>query len=244
MNRFEKTHRLAMPFCIGVSLLVVQSSAYSWQKVNPNEANQLSMSGTQDEAYIQCNVTLEATFCSKAGDEGVSWKLVEEEEFTKIHEVLTVAENKNNDLVFAASNDADKPLHDCVSCHEENSVLSADHPPTTSMSMSDCLNCHVPHEALSLAGKLSLSHTHILGGIGCASCHGDIDPPEDPGTALCLSCHGPLESLAATTSDVEPTNPHSSPHGPPFAECSLCHLQHEPAENFCASCHDFEFNLP
>ncbi len=160
------------------------------------------------------------------------------------HGNLSVWQGTGRHPVIEASVTGQNPLHDCASCHEGDAVLSETHPPTAGMSMNDCRACHVPDGPLSLEGKLSLSHTHILSGVGCAACHENTDPPEDPGTALCLACHGPLETLAAKTADVSPTNPHESPHGPPFAECSLCHLQHEPSENFCSTCHDFNFNLP
>lgn len=231
------------PFCVSMIILVSLGIWAGWHKGKPDEANQLSTIGN-NLPYGHCNVTLAGTFCSKAGDAGGSWRLVEKVAHPHAHQFPQTLEARQSSFVLVASDVVDHPLHDCASCHEEGSVLSATHPPTSGMKMDDCKTCHIPHEGLSLVGKLSLSHTHILSGVGCASCHGDTNPPEDPGTATCLACHGPLETLAAITSDVDPTNPHSTPHGPPFAECSLCHLQHEPPQNFCSSCHDFEFKLP
>lgn len=136
-------------------------------------------------------------------------------------------------------------LGDCAGCHGSDQVLSEGHVPTADMPLAQCRACHAPQGDLSLRGAMPLDHTHALAGIGCTSCHDAADPVmQDPGTETCKACHGSLEDLATLTADVTPTNPHSSPHGAPYAECSLCHLQHEPSQDFCASCHDFDFQLP
>lgn len=140
---------------------------------------------------------------------------------------------------------ANSTLGECASCHADEPVLSDGHPPTLGMPLAQCRTCHVPHSDTSLAGLMPLDHTHALAGVGCASCHTDsTEAMTEPAMEVCQACHGSLEELAARTANVEPTNPHASPHGPPYAECSLCHMQHEPSQNFCAACHDFEFNLP
>ena len=136
-------------------------------------------------------------------------------------------------------------LGKCVDCHGANQVLSDDHVPTADMPMAQCRACHAPQTELSLRGEMPLDHVHGLSGVGCTSCHiGDEAQMTEPPMEVCLACHGSLEDLAAATADVKPTNPHSSPHGAPYTECSLCHMQHEPSQDFCATCHDFEFKLP
>jgi len=136
------------------------------------------------------------------------------------------------------------PDHQCSSCHEEEDLLSDGHLPTADMSMRGCRICHGKDDVASLDDRLFQSHTHFFAGVECKSCHQNTDEPEIPEAATCLSCHGPLEDLALKTSHVEHANPHASPHGTPYSECSLCHYQHEPPDNFCASCHDFDFRLP
>ena len=129
----------------------------------------------------------------------------------------------------------------CESCHGDDPVLPDAHPPVAGMSMSACTACHQPGSPLALPAGMQLDHHHYMAGLDCASCHDDPEAPAaTAGTELCLACHGPLEALGALTADVEPTNPHLSPHGPPYAECGLCHQIHTESENFCAQCHDFE----
>ncbi|AMM84202.1 cytochrome c3 family protein [Martelella sp. AD-3] len=132
----------------------------------------------------------------------------------------------------------------CGACHVDGAVLPDAHPPVEGMTMNGCRDCHVPGTPLALEGRLHLDHTHYLSGLECATCHENAEAPEEPETRVCLDCHGPLEALGARSADASPTNPHSSPHGAPFAECSLCHLQHAPQENYCASCHNFKFTFP
>lgn len=141
---------------------------------------------------------------------------------------------------------ASSVLGDCVTCHTDASVLPDGHVPASGMSLTECRACHSPETTLSLRGTMPLDHSHALAGVGCASCHGNDDAAtmSEPATQVCQACHGSLDDLAAATADVMPTNPHSSPHGAPYTECSLCHMQHEPSQDFCASCHDFEFDLP
>lgn len=134
---------------------------------------------------------------------------------------------------------------DCASCHVDEQVLPDGHPPTAGMDLQSCTACHADNTPLALQTAMPLSHFHMLAGVTCADCHGeDIATPAPMTTNQCLACHGPLEALGALTADVQPTNPHLTPHGPAFAECSLCHQVHQPSENFCADCHDFEFKVP
>ncbi|WGW05988.1 cytochrome c3 family protein [Tropicibacter oceani] len=136
------------------------------------------------------------------------------------------------------------PDHECSACHEEPDLLPQGHLPTAGMSVEGCRICHGTDQAASLDDRLFQSHTHFFAGLGCADCHADPEDADEPEMAVCTSCHGTLPEIAAQTADVVPTNPHDSPHGEPYAQCGLCHYQHEPPDNFCATCHDFDFTMP
>ncbi|SMX43370.1 cytochrome c3 family protein [Actibacterium lipolyticum] len=136
------------------------------------------------------------------------------------------------------------PEHVCATCHEEPDLLPEGHLRTAGMSMRGCRICHGTDQASSLDGTIFQSHTHFFAGGTCVGCHEDPEDPGEPETAVCTACHGTLEELALKTEHVAHANPHASPHGAPYAECVLCHYQHEPPDNFCATCHDFEFKLP
>lgn len=136
------------------------------------------------------------------------------------------------------------PDHVCDTCHEEADLLPEGHLRTAGMSMSGCRICHGAGEAEPLDDRIFQSHTHFFAGGACVDCHEDPEAPVEPETAVCTGCHGPLEEIAAKTEHVEHANPHASPHGAPYAECVLCHYQHEPPDNFCATCHDFDFTMP
>lgn len=167
--------------------------------------------------------------------------------YDRLADYLEMPQQSGIELVAETGEDASiMPIHgDCATCHTDTQVLSDGHVPTTGMSMAQCSTCHVPQSDLSLDGKMPLDHRHGLAGVSCAACHdGNDTAMQEPPMETCQVCHGSLDDLAALTADVMPTNPHSSPHGAPFAECSLCHMQHQPSQNFCADCHDFEFNLP
>ena len=133
---------------------------------------------------------------------------------------------------------------DCAACHGEEQVLSPGHVPTVGMKTEACVTCHQPGTPLALLSAIPLDHRHMLGGVTCRGCHGDTEPPGFLTTSQCLACHGPLEELAGRTADTRPSNPHSTPHGPTFAECDLCHHAHAEPENFCAQCHDFHYVVP
>lgn len=136
------------------------------------------------------------------------------------------------------------PDHVCDTCHKETDLLPEDHLPTAGMSMRGCRICHGTEQAEPLDDVIFQSHTHFFAEVTCSDCHEDPDNAGQPELAVCTACHGTLEDIAAKTATVEPTNPHNSPHGAPFAECVLCHYQHEPPDNFCATCHDFDFTMP
>ncbi len=132
----------------------------------------------------------------------------------------------------------------CVTCHSDMAILPDGHMPTAGMSLEKCEACHAPDGPMSIAAALNLDHGHYMAGVECAACHGDADPKAEPDMDVCTDCHGDLAALAEATAGLPDANPHDSPHGAPYAECSLCHMQHEPSDNFCATCHDFDFTVP
>ena len=75
-------------------------------------------------------------------------------------------------------------------------------------------------------------------------CHGpDKANPQEPTTATCTACHN-VKALVAKTKNVKPVNPHVSPHYQDSLDCTNCHLGHQPSENFCNQCHQFDFKVP
>lgn len=133
---------------------------------------------------------------------------------------------------------------DCATCHRDVQMLPDGHVPTAGMRLEDCVACHAPATPLDLHPVMPLDHFHMLAGVTCQTCHEDADPPMQMSSDQCLACHGPLEDLAERTAETQPTNPHGTPHGPPYAACDLCHRVHTESENFCAQCHDFDFTVP
>ena len=65
----------------------------------------------------------------------------------------------------------------------------------------------------------------------------------EPTIETCTQCHD-LKKLVAKTETVKPTNPHFSPHYQDQLDCTNCHLQHGPTENYCDQCHQFNFKVP
>jgi hypothetical protein len=137
----------------------------------------------------------------------------------------------------------DANASNCASCHTDKVPLPQNHPPTAGMQMAVCAGCHAKGSPASLAGKLSLSHLHQLRGMPCTTCHVDPKDAEPAKAAVCLGCHSG-EAIFAATAQVKPTNPHNSPHYGKEADCNLCHHQHEKSENYCSSCHKFDFKVP
>ena len=80
---------------------------------------------------------------------------------------------------------------------------------------------------------------HIARGLTCESCHGtDKANPVYPEETTCTTCHNKA-GVAEKTKALKP-NPHAAPHN---GDCTLCHMQHEPAVNYCAQCHNFNFKV-
>lgn len=132
--------------------------------------------------------------------------------------------------------------NECSVCHVSKSPLPGDHTPNASLAWQDCKGCHT--EAASLTGKLSLSHVHLLSGVGCDKCHADVNKPEPVSAKVCAGCHDPERVLAATAKS-EPANPHDSPHEGQNSDCNECHHQHSKSENHCEQCHsEYDFKVP
>ena len=126
---------------------------------------------------------------------------------------------------------------DCRQCHQNESILGADHVSTQSMRMDGCLECHEKEE-MSLDGKISGSHLHLLRGVFCSDCHGEKKIYGLVGTDRCLKCHINGQKVAALTDTLDP-NPHDSIHYGQDLDCDLCHHIHKKSEIFCNQCHDF-----
>ena len=89
----------------------------------------------------------------------------------------------------------------------------------------------------AFAADPMLADRHVARGIACEMCHGpDKANPQYPDENTCMKCH-PKDADAKKTEKLNP-NPHAAPHN---GDCTLCHMQHEPAVNYCAQCHKFEF---
>lgn len=94
----------------------------------------------------------------------------------------------------------------------------------------------VAANGVSAADKFGADR-HVARGVQCEMCHGpDKANPEYPDENTCMKCH-PKAAVAEKTKKLNP-NPHAAPHN---GDCTLCHLQHEPAVNYCDQCHKFEF---
>ncbi len=85
------------------------------------------------------------------------------------------------------------------------------------------------------------SDRHVARGVQCQTCHGpDLKNPVWPEEKVCLGCHNRDDIAAKTASKLKP-NPHKAPHN---GDCTLCHMQHEPEVDYCAQCHQFNFQMP
>ncbi len=82
---------------------------------------------------------------------------------------------------------------------------------------------------------------HKVAGISCEGCHKENPPKEQVPTPVCIECHGNQEKIAEKSRHVTP-NPHDSHLG--ALKCELCHHAHRPSENYCGTCHEFNFKVP
>lgn len=85
---------------------------------------------------------------------------------------------------------------------------------------------------------------HAKAGVKCEACHGsDMKNPQMPSTQVCAGCHN-VDALVEKTAKMKPTNPHTSPHYGKELDCTNCHYMHEKSQDFCAQCHNFNFQVP
>jgi len=86
-----------------------------------------------------------------------------------------------------------------------------------------------------------LSDKHKAVGIPCEGCHKENPPKEQVPMSVCNGCHGNQEKIAEMSRKVAP-NPHDSHLG--NLKCELCHHAHKPSENYCSTCHEFDYKVP
>lgn len=133
--------------------------------------------------------------------------------------------------------------NNCAACHGKDKILPDGHSATTKMTLASCRECHEKGSSTSLSGKLTLSHIHQLSGVTCIKCHGKAKKQEAVEANVCEACHEPAK-LAEKTATVKPQNPHTSAHYGTSLDCNVCHHQHAKSENFCITCHKFNFVVP
>lgn len=131
---------------------------------------------------------------------------------------------------------------DCIACHENKEVLPKDHVDTRDMMGNKCGTCHKPGPT-SLWTKIPLSHIHQMNGVSCKGCHEDPVSAKAADSKVCLKCHDNMGLLIEAAGDLE-LNPHFSPHEGKVPDCNRCHHQHKSSENYCAKCHNLEYNVP
>ncbi len=89
------------------------------------------------------------------------------------------------------------------------------------------------------AGQPMKPH-HRDSGLSCADCHA-AEPAASVPMEQCLNCH----QLPEPKNDYHGApDKHDSPHYGPELECENCHHEHEASEDFCAQCHEFDFQVP
>lgn len=88
----------------------------------------------------------------------------------------------------------------------------------------------------------ALADRHGARSVSCDACHGQNMSVKSPNRESCITCHS-LESTASRTSGIKPVNPHENPHQTDI-ECMDCHSGHGTPQNYCGSCHNFEFKVP
>jgi fumarate reductase flavoprotein subunit len=91
-------------------------------------------------------------------------------------------------------------------------------------------------------GNGPLLQKHLGLGVTCNQCHKEAPPSEMVRTPQCLTCHVSFDALAERLEGKGQANPHGSHNGD--VPCDRCHHVHRASENFCSSCHQFEFKVP
>jgi hypothetical protein len=99
---------------------------------------------------------------------------------------------------------------------------------------------YTPYFLVKAAQSL-LADKHKAAGISCEGCHKENPPKGLVPTGVCTKCHGDQAKLANRTQKVIP-NPHESHLE--NVKCELCHHAHKSSENYCSTCHEFDYKVP
>ena len=86
-----------------------------------------------------------------------------------------------------------------------------------------------------------LAEKHKGLAIDCTGCHKENPPKEKAPSSACMGCHGDYKRMGGKTEKRNP-NPHDS-HIEEL-DCGECHHIHKASENYCGTCHKFEFKVP
>ena len=87
-----------------------------------------------------------------------------------------------------------------------------------------------------------LKGKHKEQGLTCVDCHKTDKPDKPASVEACKECHGGYADVKELTKDLPEANPHDSHLGE--LDCRECHKIHGPSQLVCASCHNFEFQVP
>ena len=84
--------------------------------------------------------------------------------------------------------------------------------------------------------------------LSCEACYGEAAPVA-PVKTQCTGCHGSPEQVARSTASKYKRyyNPHDSLHYSTYADCVLCHREHQPSRLDCnnSRCHgEFKYVVP
>lgn len=101
--------------------------------------------------------------------------------------------------------------------------------------------------AFNLPAANYLADRHMAKGMTCTSCHEAKNSAKlkmiDAGKhEICVQCHGFYDRLVEKTNTPGEENPHAQHDG--NLPCTECHKGHKKGVNYCAQCHNFEFNVP
>ncbi|WOT04722.1 cytochrome c3 family protein [Shewanella youngdeokensis] len=92
----------------------------------------------------------------------------------------------------------------------------------------------------TIAYAQTMKPHHKNAGLECSDCH-ITKPFEEVLMDQCQSCH----DIPEKKEDYHGApDKHDSPHYGPELECDNCHAEHEESDNFCNSCHEFDFKVP
>jgi len=128
-----------------------------------------------------------------------------------------------------------------------------------------CATCHGASYTESLKDTTLLVYTHAQMWVACLDCHDAAALQETHAGAgtdtsqlkerkypneFCFGCHGPnphrsyeqVKQLTAHLEEEVKANPHDSHYGE--MNCRICHKMHRESEDYCAQCHEWEWQVP